>query len=153
MFCEEIRIKQILSYMSFCLLRTLYNIKFILMATAFGTNAVVVMWIQCTSISKAKCLVVPDWITFNYANWWLPILLITLKSIHLQMIAITNYGFHSPSNVSQTDFLLFVLFLQMISVEDYSVEDYFDISSTLSLGLWRQIKNKRWALFSVPYFV
>ena len=35
MFYEELRIKQILPYISFCLLRILYNRKFILMATSF----------------------------------------------------------------------------------------------------------------------
>ena len=42
MFYEEIRIKQGLSYISFCPLRDLYNSKFILMATSLGTNAIVV---------------------------------------------------------------------------------------------------------------
>ena len=43
MFYEEVRIKQGLSYIPFYPLRTLYNSKFILMATSLGTNAVVVM--------------------------------------------------------------------------------------------------------------
>ena len=49
MFCEETRIKQGLSYISFCPLRILYNSKFILMATSLGTNAVFVTkvhWIK-----------------------------------------------------------------------------------------------------------
>ena len=41
MFYEEIRIKQCLSYISFCPLRILYNSKFDLMATSLGTNVVV----------------------------------------------------------------------------------------------------------------
>ena len=41
MFYEEIRIKQGLSYMSFCPLRILYNSKFIIMAIFLGTNVVV----------------------------------------------------------------------------------------------------------------
>ena len=48
MFCEEKRIKQGLSYISFCPLRILYNSKFIIMATFFGTNAVV-MRVHCGS--------------------------------------------------------------------------------------------------------
>ena len=48
MFYEEIRIKQWLSYILFCSLRILYNSKFILMATFFKTNAVVVMKVHCT---------------------------------------------------------------------------------------------------------
>ena len=38
----KIRINHGLSYISFCPLRILYNSKFIIMATSFGTNAVVV---------------------------------------------------------------------------------------------------------------
>ena len=49
MFCEEIRIKQYLSYISFCPLRILYNSKFIIMATSLGTNYVVVMRVHCIS--------------------------------------------------------------------------------------------------------
>ena len=48
MFCEEIRIKQGISYISFCPLRILYNSKFILMATSLVTNAVVVTRVHCT---------------------------------------------------------------------------------------------------------
>ena len=48
MFYEEIRIKQGLSYISFCPLRILYNSKFIIMATSLGTNAVVIMGVHCT---------------------------------------------------------------------------------------------------------
>ena len=47
MFYEEIRIKQGLSYISFCQLRILYNSKFIIMATFLGTNAVVVTSVHC----------------------------------------------------------------------------------------------------------
>ena len=43
MFYEEIRIKQGLSYRSFCPLRVLYNSEFILLAT----NAVVVTRVHC----------------------------------------------------------------------------------------------------------
>ena len=42
MFFEELRIKQGLSCLSFCPLTIVYNSKFILMATSWGTNAVVV---------------------------------------------------------------------------------------------------------------
>ena len=48
MICEEIRIKQGLSYISFSPLRILYNSKFILMAISLATNAVVVMRVHCT---------------------------------------------------------------------------------------------------------
>ena len=48
MFYEEIRIKQGLSYISFCPLRILYNSKFILMETSLETNAVVVTRVHCT---------------------------------------------------------------------------------------------------------
>ena len=47
MFYEEIRIKQGLSYISFCPFRILYKSKFILMATSLGTNAVVIMTVHC----------------------------------------------------------------------------------------------------------
>ena len=47
MFYEEVRIKQGLSYILFCPLRILHNSKFIIMATFMGTNAVVVMRVQC----------------------------------------------------------------------------------------------------------
>ena len=47
MFYEEIRIKQGLSYISFCPLRILYNSEFILMATFLGKNAVVVTRVNC----------------------------------------------------------------------------------------------------------
>ena len=50
MFYEEIRIKQGLSCISFCPLRILQNSKFIIMATFFGTNAVVVTRVHCTDI-------------------------------------------------------------------------------------------------------
>ena len=50
MFYGEIRIKQGLSYISFCPLRILYNSKVILMATSLGTNAVVVTRAHCTYI-------------------------------------------------------------------------------------------------------
>ena len=50
MFCEETRIKQVLSYISFCALRILYNSKFVLMATSLGTNAVIVMRVYCIFI-------------------------------------------------------------------------------------------------------
>ena len=46
-FFDEIRLKQGLHYISFCLLRILYNSKFILMATSLGTNVVVVMRVHC----------------------------------------------------------------------------------------------------------
>ena len=49
MFYEEIRIKQGLSYISFCPLRILYNNKYIIMATFLGTNAVVVTRVHCTN--------------------------------------------------------------------------------------------------------
>ena len=46
-FYEKIRIKQGLSYMSFCPLRIVYNSKFIIMATFFRTSAVVVTRVHC----------------------------------------------------------------------------------------------------------
>ena len=48
-FYKEIRIKQGLSYISFCPLMVLYNSKFILMATSLGTDAVVVTSVHCIS--------------------------------------------------------------------------------------------------------
>ena len=45
MFDEEIRTD--LSYISICSLSTLYNSKFIVMATCLGTNAVVVTRVHC----------------------------------------------------------------------------------------------------------
>ena len=47
MFCEEIRIKPGISHISFCPFRILYKSKFIIMATSFGTNAVVVTRVHC----------------------------------------------------------------------------------------------------------
>ena len=47
MFCEEIRIKQGLSYISFCPFRILYNSKFILMATSLETNDIVLTKVHC----------------------------------------------------------------------------------------------------------
>ena len=54
MFYEEIRIKQGLSYISFCPLRILYNSEFILMATSLGTNAVVVTRVHCKKSTMAN---------------------------------------------------------------------------------------------------
>ena len=54
MFYEEIRTKQDFSYISVCSLSILYNSKFILMATSFGTNVVVVMRIYCNIIMKTR---------------------------------------------------------------------------------------------------
>ena len=59
MFYEEIRIKQGLSYISFCLLRIVYNSKFIIMATSLGTNAVDVsrvLLLISASASSAVCI-------------------------------------------------------------------------------------------------
>ena len=47
MLYEEIRIKQCLSYISFCPLRILYNSKVIIMATSLETNSVLVTRIHC----------------------------------------------------------------------------------------------------------
>ena len=55
MFYEEIRTKTNLSYISFCSLSSLYNSKFILMATSLGTNTVVVTRVRCTT-KKAENL-------------------------------------------------------------------------------------------------
>ena len=52
MLYEEIRIKQGLCYISFCPLRILYNSIFIIMATSFGTNAVVVTRVHCTNFKE-----------------------------------------------------------------------------------------------------
>ena len=54
MFYEEIRIKQGLSYISFCPLKILNNSKFIIVATFLGTNAVVVTRVHC--ICNGKCV-------------------------------------------------------------------------------------------------
>ena len=56
-FCEEIRTKQELSYISFCPLRILYNSKFIIMATSLGTNSVIVTRVHCSS--SALLLLLP----------------------------------------------------------------------------------------------
>ena len=60
MFSEEVRIKQGLSQVSFCSLKILYNSKFILMASSFGTNAVIVMMVQCS--------------IFEHPVYWIPYL-------------------------------------------------------------------------------
>ena len=54
MFYEEIRIKQGLSYISFCPLRILYISKFIIMATFLGTNAVVVTRVHCITVEFVR---------------------------------------------------------------------------------------------------
>ena len=55
MFYEEIRTKRDLSYIPFCLLRILYNSKFI-MVTYLGTNTVIVTRVHC--ISRIQSFVV-----------------------------------------------------------------------------------------------
>ena len=59
MFYEEI-IKHGICCISFCWLRILYNIKFILMAMSLGTNAVVVTRVHCIynnhDVTKQKCM-------------------------------------------------------------------------------------------------
>ena len=47
MFYEEIRMKQSLSCISFCPLRSFYNSKFILIAISLGINAVVIKRVHC----------------------------------------------------------------------------------------------------------
>ena len=49
MFYGGTRIKQGISYRSFCRYRILYNSKFILMARSLGTNAVVVKRVHCST--------------------------------------------------------------------------------------------------------
>ena len=56
MLYEEIRIKQGLSYISFSLLRILYNSKFILKAISLVTNSVVVTRVPCIN----KSILSPD---------------------------------------------------------------------------------------------
>ena len=53
-FCEDIRIKQGFSNISFCPVRILYNSKFIWMATSLATNAVIVMRVHCTTLKCKK---------------------------------------------------------------------------------------------------
>ena len=48
-FYEEIKIKQVISYISLCACRTHYNIKFILMTRSPGPNAVVVRRVHCNT--------------------------------------------------------------------------------------------------------
>ena len=64
MFYEKIRIKQGLSYISFCPLRSLFNSKFILMATSLGINAVIVKRVHCINVKKLKFAV----LQFNFIN-------------------------------------------------------------------------------------
>ena len=59
MFYEEIKAKQDLSYISICSLSILYNSKFILMATALGTNAAYVMRVHCI-FYRAATIVLRD---------------------------------------------------------------------------------------------
>ena len=54
MFCEEIRIKQCLSYISFCPLKSLYNSKFILIATLSAINAAVVTRAHCITSNRLE---------------------------------------------------------------------------------------------------
>ena len=71
MFYRETRIRQGLSYISFCPLRILYNSKFILMATSLGTNAVVVTRVHYISFFirialASRCHI---GITFHQQHW------------------------------------------------------------------------------------
>ena len=68
-FYLKIRIKQGLSYISFCSLMSLYNSKFILMAASLRTNAVVVTRVHCTKF-------INNWTyCFSYCPpHWLPCL-------------------------------------------------------------------------------
>ena len=72
MFYEEIRIKQILPYISFCLLRILYKRKIVLMATSVGTNAVVVTRVHCihskTSITRTLMARLPLMIRTHFLS-------------------------------------------------------------------------------------
>ena len=82
MFYEEIRIKQGLSFKTICPLRILYNREFILMATALGTNAVVVVVMRVSCRKKhtgcnLKTNKLLDPITANHYNCHL---LVILKS-------------------------------------------------------------------------
>ena len=52
MFYEEIKKVRFFFCKAFCLLKILYNSKFILMATSLGTNAVVVTRVHC---NKETC--------------------------------------------------------------------------------------------------
>ena len=54
MFCEETRIKQGVSYISFCSYRILYNSKFILMATSLGTNVIVITRVHCINLPEFR---------------------------------------------------------------------------------------------------
>ena len=54
MFYEEIRIKQGISYISFCPFRILYHSNFIIMATFLGTTAVVVTRVRCISVTQEQ---------------------------------------------------------------------------------------------------
>ena len=60
MFYGEIRIKQGLSYISFCPLRILYNSKFILMATSLGTNTVSFTRVHCICSALKYTIVSSD---------------------------------------------------------------------------------------------
>ena len=71
MFYEEIRIKQSLSYISFCPIRSLYNSKFILMAISLGTNVVVVTRVRCMFVINQK----KSWY-FLFQNWFLSIVFV-----------------------------------------------------------------------------
>ena len=51
MFYEEFRIKEAFLTQSFCILRILYNNKFILRAASLGTNYAVVMKVDYLAIS------------------------------------------------------------------------------------------------------
>ena len=64
MFYEEIRTKQDLSYILIRSLSTLYNSNFILMATSFGTDAVVVSRVHCNS--DAYCEYITKTYLYNF---------------------------------------------------------------------------------------
>ena len=58
---KEIRIKQGLSYISFCSFRILYKSKFILMEISLGTNAVVVTKVYCNSFNIVDLVFVHEY--------------------------------------------------------------------------------------------
>ena len=68
MIYEEKRTKQDLSYISICSLRILFNGNFILMATAFGTNAVFVLRVHSSSVTQVWSITL-HFIHHPWDNW------------------------------------------------------------------------------------
>ena len=96
MFYGEIRIKQGISYISFCPLRILYNSKFIIMATFLGTNVVVV--------TRVHCILFPQKIDFDSPCKLSPKETICIECQNASLFSLKNKK--GIINMSSADYIL-----------------------------------------------